>query len=230
MSALGRRAPSDWKHLERYQLSALPKEEQPTCVPVAIGVNWYEDFDVPELIGGQWWVARDGIKGGIRGGHCVCLKSVQHDPTAWWDFYNQILEGKCVGEGCSRMMSLVNRVRYDATWLWHRARLTDEWSDNDDLSDGEQGTSVRAALEILRTEGHKRARQHAEVNVRDGIAAYRWTTSADEVLNALGLEEVYAVPFLNSWGRDYPHTVWMTSDVLQRLLNEDGEAAIITDR
>jgi hypothetical protein len=229
MSALGRRAPSDWKHLERYQLTALPKAEQPTGVPVAIGVNWYEDFDVPEWADGRWWVAGRGISRGIRGGHCVCLKSVQHDPTAWWDFYNQGREGACVGFGCSRMMSELNRVRYDATWLWQRARLTDEWSDNDDLSNEDEGTSVRAALAILQSEGHKRARMHAETDMRDGISAYRWTTSADEVMNALGITG-NAVPFLNSWGRDYPHTVWMTADVLQRLLNEDGEAAIITDR
>ena len=27
-------------------------------------------------------------------------------------------EGACVGFGCSRMMSLLNRKRYDARWLW----------------------------------------------------------------------------------------------------------------
>lgn len=33
----------------------------------------------------------------------------------------------------------------------------------------------------------------------------------------------------NSWGRDYPLT-WLTYETMQRLLNEEGEAAIITSR
>jgi hypothetical protein len=33
----------------------------------------------------------------------------------------------------------------------------------------------------------------------------------------------------NSWGRDYP-LVWLPYSVMQRLLDEDGEAALVTDR
>jgi hypothetical protein len=39
-----------------------------------------------------------------------------------------------------------------------------------------------------------------------------------------------AVPVLNSWGTNYPHRVWMPDDVLARLIKEDGEVAIPTDR
>lgn len=38
-----------------------------------------------------------------------------------------------------------------------------------------------------------------------------------------------AVRIKNSWGRDYP-LVWMPYETLQRLINEDGEVAIVTDR
>jgi hypothetical protein len=38
-----------------------------------------------------------------------------------------------------------------------------------------------------------------------------------------------AVAIKNSWGRGYP-LVWMTYGALERVLNEDGEAAIVTDR
>jgi hypothetical protein len=238
MSALGRRVPTDWKHVEKFPLTALATTDRPKGVPVVIGINWYSDFDDPVLdSSGRWWVAKEGIKGSIRGGHCVCLKPGNlTDPTSWWVFYNQLREGKCVGEGNSRMMSILNRVRYDATWLWHRARLTDEWTDNDDLSDNDQGTSVRAALEILRTEGLKRDRMHAESNgaqLKDGISAYRWATDVQDVLTTLNMPlatKLGAVPFLNSWGKDYPHIVWMPGEVLSRLQTEDGEIGIITDR
>lgn len=33
----------------------------------------------------------------------------------------------------------------------------------------------------------------------------------------------------NSWGKNYP-LVWITYDAMERLLNEDGEAALVTDK
>ncbi len=50
------------------------------------------------------------------------------------------------------MMSLLNRKRYDARWLWDWAKSTDEWPETNPGDD--QGTSVRAACEILRSRGH----------------------------------------------------------------------------
>jgi hypothetical protein len=54
-----------------------------------------------------------------------------------------------------------------------------------------------------------------------------------EVHSVLGndrADELAAVPFLNSWGRDYPHRTWMPDEVLERLMEEQGEVAIPTDR
>jgi hypothetical protein len=55
----------------------------------------------------------------IRGGHCVCIKANEPDVQAWWNFYNQGREGACVGFGSSRMKSLLDRIRYDASELYH---------------------------------------------------------------------------------------------------------------
>jgi hypothetical protein len=41
-------------------------------LPIAIGVNWYSNFDIPVAVGGDTWIGR-GDLGTIRGGHCVCL-------------------------------------------------------------------------------------------------------------------------------------------------------------
>jgi hypothetical protein len=38
------------------------------------------------------------------------------------------------------------------------------------------------------------------------------------------------VDILNSWGRGYPHLVRMPVTVLDRLLREDGEMTLVTDR
>jgi hypothetical protein len=47
---------------------------------------------------------------------------------------------------------------------------------------------------------------------------------------AIGASDLrQAVKLRNSWGKDYP-PVWIAYDKLARLLQEDGEAAIVTDR
>lgn len=43
-------------------------------------------------------------------------------------------------------------------------------------------------------------------------------------------DDIEAVALVNSWGTNYPGVVEMPYKVLQRLLNEDGEAIIPTDR
>lgn len=244
---LGRRVPTDDKHIQRFPLNALPQTEQPVGVPVVLGVNWYEDFDAPVLDKGRWWIGRDVHNlGGVRGGHCVVLKpGPLSDPAAWWAFYDQGHEGACVGFGCSRAMSLLNRKRYYARWLWDQAKLIDEWADTAPGDDN--GTSVRAAMEVLRAAGHVRwaggfGFQGDDVPTRDarkgqpeeGIAAYRWATDSADVLRMLAsplATKLGAVPILNSWGkRGYPHVVWLPGETLERLRAEDGEIAVVTDR
>jgi hypothetical protein len=225
---LGRRPPTDWRHVERYSLTTDTAPTKPT--PVAIGINWYHAFDQPQQDRtGAWWIARTGSLGNIRGGHCVCLKPRGvNDTTSWWRRYDQGSEGACVGYGCSRMMSLLNRRYYDAPWLYHEAQLVDEWTDTPPA----EGTSVRAALDILRTRGHRYyyAGKPKPENPADGISANRWARTAGEALDVLGTPELDYVTLLNSWGVSYPHTVRMPASVLQRLIDEDGEVGLVVDR
>ena len=235
MNPLGRRVPTDWQHVERYPLTASTTPSKP--VPVAIGVNWYSNFDDPvKDARGRWWIGK-GDLGHVRGGHCVCLEpgdpstgGSEQDIPSWWDFYDQGQEGACVGFGSSRMMSLLNRKRYDARWLWNQAKRVDEWPDTNPGDDN--GTSVRAAMDILRTRGHVLSGGSAVV-LGEGISANRWAIRTEQVLGALqspANERMGAVRILNSWGKSYPHRVWMPLETLQRLLDEDGEATLVTDR
>ena len=224
---LGRREPTDWKHVERYPLYALAAT--PAKVPVVLGINWYSNFDRPEKVGHTYWIGR-GDLGAIRGGHAICaLPAGTYDRTAWWSFYDQGSEGACVGFACSRMMTLMNRRRYEARWLYREAQLIDEWSDT---PPGE-GTSVRAGCDILRLQGHRRtwgSRVH-DVKPEEGIAENRWAVRWGEVREALGLPDSHdGVPLLNSWGRDYPHVVRLTDEAGERVLGEYGEACLVTDR
>jgi hypothetical protein len=231
---LGRREPTDFEHVDKYPFRLLTAAEaKPT--PVVLGINWYTDFDNPRTLGRRQWIGlRPDNLGHIRGGHCVCIvPSGWDDHVEWWEFYDQGVEGSCVGFGSSRAMTLLNRVRYDAHWLYEQAQLIDPWSE----TPPEEGTDVNSAMKILRAQGHRvyhGTHHHVhEPDVAAGIAAYRWATSADEVLAALQ-SSVYnrlgAVAILNSWGRSYPHRVYMPCETLDRVIKENGEAAIITDR
>lgn len=224
---LGRRKPTDWKHVERFPLSAL--EEPPTNVPVALGINWYSNFDDPEKVGNIWVIGR-GSLGRVRGGHCICAKPpAVIDQMNWYSYYDQGVEGSCVGFGCSRVMTLLNRKLYNARWLYEQAQLVDEWPS----TPPEEGSSVRAGLNVLQHKGGITVRRTGEYGpyLREGIAAYRWATSWDEVRSVLGVpDKSNSIPLLNSWGTSYPHIVHLLDEAGERLLNEEGEIGIVTDR
>lgn len=220
---LGRREPGDWRHVERYGLADAPPSEP---VPVVLGINWYDSFFYPQQdTTGEYWIGRGADPGRRAGGHAICAKPVRSpDLWRWWRWYQQGLTSGCCGFSASRMMSHLNSRVYSGPWLYWRARLIDEWPGEKD-----DGTSVRATCEVLRTKGAKPRRQPA--SLEDGIAAYRWATSWDEVRATLGIPADRAgVPLLNSWGRQYPHIVRLDDAMGARLLAENGEAAVPTDR
>jgi hypothetical protein len=228
MKKLGRLIPSDFSHVEKYPL----RREMIAAInpaPVTVGVNWYSAFDNPvKQSNGQWWVKSKSL-GTIRGGHCVCMPHIDKEPYSWYQFYDQGNEGACVGYGSSRMMGLLNHSRYDAPWLWDRAKEVDEWPDTN-VGDN-NGTSVRAAMDVLRTIGHIQWGKD-KPDPKNGIAANRWATSVDDLFSVLQNEtykKLGAIPFFNSWGVGYPRKVWVPCEIWQRLLDEEGEATMVTD-
>lgn len=131
---------------------------------------------------------------------------------------------------------------YAPRWLWNRSKESDQWPETNPGDNN--GTSVRSAGGILRVSGHVSGQDsHADddhtVRVgytpdhREGIKRFRWARSVEDVHGVLGNErgdELGAVAYLNSWGRNYPHRVWMPDAVLERLMAEEGEVAVPTDR
>ena len=103
---------------------------------------------------------------------------------------------------------------------------------------------MRAACDILRSRGHVpwkatykgrslQAARQGGAGDREGIGVYRWAKTVEEVhgiLKSTANNAAGAVRILNSWGRGYPHRVWMPDETLQRLIDEDGEVALVTDR
>jgi hypothetical protein len=241
--ALGRKIPTDFTHVEKYPLRAAQLAVMKPQ-PVVVGINWYSDFDSPVKKGRMYWVGLNAKKlGYVRGGHCVCMPHLTTaDATGWQLFYNQGEEGACVGFGSSRAMSLLNRKQFNPWWLWDLAKTVDEWAETN-AGDGE-GTSVRAAMDILRTLGHVpwakemkdlawQERDKLTALAAEGISENRWALKIDDLFSVLQ-NEAYkkrgAIPFLNSWGLSYPHVTWMPCETWDRLMQEQGEFTMITDK
>lgn len=206
--------------------------------PVCLGINWYSGFDAPvQESRGACWIAHQASWGTVRGGHEICIKPPGlYDTDGWYRFYDQGAEGACVGFALSRMMSLLNRQRYDARWLYHEAQLVDDWDD----TPPEEGTSGRAGCDILRNVGHRRVRSGVALapDPTFGIIENRWAQSVYEIATCLDpasggarvLNDGY-VTLLNSWGVGYPHYVRMALEDLERIVfGEDGDATVVTDR
>ena len=220
---LGRLTPPDFDHVAKYPLSALGADA-PTDAPVVLGIDWYSNFDSPEEIDGVYWIGKGNL-GSVRGGHCICAKPPSiEDLTAWWAYYNQGQTGHCVGFGNARAQSLLKRVEFNATWLYNAARNA-EGNHSE-----EEGSTVRAAMRVLKNKGAK-PKGATEPNPEDGVSAYRWATSWDEVRAALGVPDGEdGVALLQSWGEEYPHEVRLADEAGAKLLAEEGEAGIFTER
>lgn len=214
---------------------------------------------------------------GIAGIVTSPLKVERTLPMPDWahGYYDQGEEGACVGFGSSQMMSILNQHRYDARWLWEQAKVYDEWPDTNPGDD--EGTSVRAGMDVLRQVGHVRVLRGKDnpANLVEGIQENRWATKVDEIRAcisagvpvALGINwyEGFDTPqrnlgtdywvkisgqirgghcvcvmgasdrrqgvcFTNNWGMSYPRKVYVNYTNLQRLLDEEGEATLVTDR
>lgn len=247
----GRRVPTDFKHVQKYPFRAVQAS-----------------YPIPK------WGVEKGL--GL---------------PYWWPTHIQ-QGGTCVDFGMRATMSITNArqyylkngkaqtFRYLPYWLYNEAQAIDEWIDT---PPGE-GTSVRAACDILRTKGHKRIRSGnlEPLSLEHGIAANRWAQTVDEVRAAIfadvavgiginwytnfdfpvlyknewwiGIDDsngnvqpnlganlgghctcLYrfsdrrqAFKQMNSW-EDYPQ-VWIPYTLMERLIGEYGEVAVITDR
>lgn len=245
LQPLGRKTPPDWGHVEKYPLKALA-EASPQCQPVPLGCNWYTSFDTPiEKPDGFHLpdVSKGEQLGTVRGGHCVCLAPMgslsRVEVKQYWSFYNQGQEGACEGFAhskalsISRLMAGDGSATFDGFWLYDMARKAEGT-----YPEGE-GTTNRSVCGVLRELGtrtqltatatHDQSHD-GPVSTSLGISTYRWATTAAEVCNVLGRPEAPSVPLLNSWGTNYPIVVWLPVPTLARLLAEEGEASVFTDR
>jgi hypothetical protein len=225
---LGRVAPPDLDHIMKYALSDI-SEDAPVNAPVNLGIPWMSNFDKPVekvINGGTIYVIGEGNLGSERGGHAICAQppSMQDDP-AFVKFYNQGQTPECVGYSVCRGQSLEKGVLFNPVWMYNAARNT-EGNHSE-----EGGSTVRAAMHVLLKKGAKPFGQKEPVLI-DGVSAYRWAITWDEVRKALGVpDEQDGVDLDQSWGDEgYPPHVRITDEAGEWCLQNGGEAGIFCER
>jgi hypothetical protein len=245
---LGRRPPTDDLHLRKWSLTAETMPTVPT--PVVLGVWWDHSYDRPKRDrDGSWWIGREPLTG-IRGGHSFVLKPPKiTDLTSWWAYFDQKDEGACVSFACNRMQALNNRKQFDPWPAYRWMQLNDEFSD----TPPEGGTSTRAGMDCLRTQGlwRVRAGKTSGPFLSEGISENRWCRSTEELAACLSPADNGAsvlnagyVEMLNSWGKPatmpagdvwtsdgFPHITRIPIDHVDLIVfRSDGEATLAIDK
>lgn len=236
---LGRMPAPDDKHLRLFSLTPELMPTNPESL--VVGLDWTHSFDNPVQKTGpdgqpEWWVGLDANNlGAVRGGHCVCIPyDIAKDPAWAYLWYNQGADGVCVSTGCSRRQSIANQERYAWLPLFDWAVKNDGLADTNTRADG---TTVRAGLECLRTLGAwptTRKTKWTDPDPNDGIDTYVWARTVVD-MHTVTRNPLYqsrgAHPFLNSWGRNYPHVVWVPDETWNELLfKRGGDCGLATDK
>jgi hypothetical protein len=225
---LGRVAPPDDEHVQKYPLTMARAEKLPPT-SVVLGIDWFDSFFKPEQDNrGAWWIARSGSWGSFVGGHAIACEPWgvdRADSGGWWSFYNQ-KRSDCVGYSTSRAQSLFNRRRYDGAWIYDRCKERDNFSG--------EGTYLRVGFEVWMELGGVRVfgSRHYEPSTSEAIERFEWARNVDMITAALSLPpNIGYVELLNSWGRSFPHRVRLSLEALERLVFAlDGEAGVVVDR
>lgn len=233
--ALGGNLPPDRDHISAYPLRTIDRSKVGVGLPVVLGIPWYTGFDTPVAGSSDdcYYLPTRSL-GKIRGYHCICAEPnnpAMRDEAAWWPFYNQGETPACEGFGHARRASLMTRNVYNAPHLYNDARRMEGT-----FPDGE-GSTNRAACEALKRWGVHVAGPLQEVSSLEplepetlSISAFRWATTADQVLAVLGYATGSTIPLLQSWGTGYPQRVQLAPETLETLLQQEGEADVETNR
>lgn len=262
---LGRFLPDDWKHVEKYPLTAV----LPTTVDSVERV-----LSLP----GWHWTHDQGSEGSCVGHGSVMERAIvnltqraaarkkpytrRYDPIDLWDrakladSFPETQPGDQNGTTVRAAYDVLRNsgprlIRTNGIQISHETGMPEvlDHRQSPDLAEGVVSTRWAKTVDELRT-GLSRG-VPAVIGVNWYEAFDKWTTpSASATTNNeawtgtgnLGRirgghcvcvygasDKRQAFRIKNSWGRAYP-LVWMPYPVMQRLLTEDGEAAISTDR
>lgn len=242
MSALGRRAPETWEHVEKYPLRelALPV---PPATELSLGLPW-------------WWKQHDqGAEGSCVGfgtsammsvtNHLQRLRATGQNLTYRYECRWLYTEAQLVDEWDETPPEEGTSVKAACQILQTKGHRRVQNGVVGDVNLAHGISAYRWATNV----DEIRAAIFAGLAVSVGVNWYsnfdspvlynneRWVgrsglgfvRGGHDVCFYRMSDRRQAFMLMNSWGSAYP-PVWLPYGVMQRLLDEDGEAVVITDR
>lgn len=151
----------------------------------------------------------------------VHAEQTVHVDEALVPIYDQGDLEACTGFSSTWAMSILHdQHEFDPVKLWEQAKLEDAFPENNAASDN-AGSTVRAAMHVLRTKGHVPSTgtdpkdegleiaADSEWIREDGVTAYHWATTVDQIRAAVSSHGGRPVVFGINWyaAFDAPETV-----------------------
>lgn len=228
---LGRRAPSDWNHVQRFglagQINIVPKVERTLSMP-AWAYRFYDQ-------------GSEGACVGFGSSHMMSIINHHRYDARWlWEQAKVYDEWPDTNPGDNEGTSV--RAGMDVLRAQGHARILRGKSHPADLVEGIQENRWATRVDEIRS------CIAAGVPVTLGINWYEgcdnpqrsgldyWVNLGGQIRGGhcvciIGASDRrQAVAITNNWGEYYPRKVFMNYTNLQRLLDEYGEATVVTDR
>lgn len=228
-AGLGRRPPTDWRHVERHPLRATapPVVERTLPLPSAYRPA-YNQGEEGACVGFAWSWAMSILNRRFYDAFWLYGAAQRVDEWPGEDY-----DGTSVRAG-GDVLRLVGHKRL------HRHRHTHDPRPEDGIDRNEWGTTVddvRACIAdgvpvVLGINWYSAFDAPEIVNRQTawiGRGDLGWIRGGHAICCYGASDRRQAVKLVNSWGRVYP-LVWLPYNTLGRLLNEYGEATKITDR
>lgn len=228
---LGRRVPTDWKHVEKYPLRRMLTEMVPV-VERTLRLPRYERY---------YDQGKEGACGGYSGSWMMSiLNLVRYDPR-WLYLQAQLIDewdDTPPGEGTS-VRAVLDILRE----VGHIPIIRGKRAAGPSLNEGIEQNRWAVNVDEVRTAIHNKAPVLLGVNWYADFGTpvlhrNEWWIGRGHLGRISGGHAIcgykasdrrQALGLVNTWGRKYPK-VWIPYSTVERLLREDGEAGIVTDR
>lgn len=227
---LGRRTPTDWQHVEKYPMRAVMRSSVATVNNTLKLPGWH-------------WSHDQGHEGSCIGHGSSMMMSLlngrRYNPLWLWDRSKEIDEwadtnpgddnGTSVRASCDVLRDQGHVRVYagqDRPVALKEGISENRWATTVDEMRSALAQSIPVSIGVNwytrfdSPEGGWMARKGDDLG----------TIRGGHCLCVYGASDRYqAFRAKNSWGRSYP-LVWLPYEIMERLLNEDGEASLVVDR
>lgn len=241
--AFGRRVPADWTHVRKHPLRALLKRGTVERVERTLGLpsyHWQHDQGTEGACVGFGLSMMMAILN-ERQARATQQKPYVHNYNARW-LYHEALKvdewpgeddlGTSVRAGCDVLRALghVRRVRrVDRPASIADGITANRWATTVDEIRTAIAEGIPVAIGVNWYQRFDPPYLLAGDRIRDDGGNLGYIQGGHCVCLYGASDRRQAFKLKNSWGKDYP-LVWLPYSVMDRLLMEDGEATIVTDR